>query len=149
MVRVKGARTRRIPDPLPVGGRVVSLEVPGDLTVGELEVWGEVAPFLEASGLLDRVDGVALRNLCLVVDAIRRARAELVAEGWYVKLPNGYKSAHPAVGVLRQFLAEFRQWSDRFGLDPSARAALVGAGVKAPVLDADDEDQAPAKLRAV
>lgn len=146
---MKGANTRRIPDPLEVGGRVVTIAAPADLERGEAEVWRELVPHLERSRLLDSVDEVALRNLCLVVDAIRQARAALIADGWYVSSPNGYRIANPAVGVLRQFLAEFRQWSDRFGLDPAARAALVGAGVKSPVEDDDDVEAVPQHLRAV
>lgn len=148
-VSLPGVKTRQIPDPIVHGGRPVGLVAPRDLEPGEADVWRMVVPHLEAGGLLDVVDEVALRNLCLCVDAIRQARAQLVDEGWYVKSPNGYKIAHPAVGIVRQFLAEFRQWSDRFGLDPSSRAALVGAGVKTPTRDVDDEDQVPAKLRAV
>lgn len=148
-LRMKGYRTRQIPDPLPIGGRVVTIAAPADLEPGEAEVWGELVPHLERSGLLDSVDEVALRNLCLVVDAIRQARAALISDGWYVESPNHYKIANPAVGVLRQFLAEFRQWSNAFGLDPAARASLVGAGVKSPVEDDDDVEAVPQHLHAV
>jgi P27 family predicted phage terminase small subunit len=146
---MRGKTTRVIPDPIAVGGRVVSIEAPADLEPDECSAWLDLVPHLERSGLLDRVDEVALRHMVLVVAAIRGARAQLVDEGWYVSSPNGYRIAHPAVGVLRQFLAEFRQWSNLFGLDPASRAALVGAGVKSPVDDEDDEQVAPTKLRAV
>ena len=148
-VRMKGLNTRQIPDPLAVGGRVETFDPPADLEPDEAAAWAELMPHLERSGLLDRVDEVALRHLVLAIAAIRGARAMLIAEGWYVESPNHYKIAHPAVGVLRQFLAEFRQWSNLFGLDPSSRAALVGLGVKAPVEDEDDAPMAPTKLQAV
>lgn len=145
--RTKAGQTRKIQDPIIVGGRPDGMAMPVDLTVGEGDVWCQIVPLLERSGLLDVVDVVSLRQLCVVVDGLEQARVRLIADGWYVESPNGYRIAHPAVGVLRQFLAEFRQWSDRFGLDPAARAGLVGAGVKPH--DVPDEDEAPARLRAV
>jgi phage terminase small subunit len=104
---------------------------------------------LEQGGLLDVVDEISLRMVCSIVDLWWRSHDELAENPTFQVAQSGWKQTSAAFGAMLSADKAFRQWSDRFGLDPAARAALIGAGVKSPGVDDDDVEAVPQQLRAV
>lgn len=84
----------------------------------------ELAPKLEAVGILTEVDGASfdlmLTHYCLASEAART----LKQEGSIIEDSKGYPAKHPAVQILRDHSAAFLRFAAEFGLTPSSRSRL-------------------------
>jgi P27 family predicted phage terminase small subunit len=101
-----------------------ALAAPDHLEPEAVQVWDELVPPLIDSGVVQDADRLAVEALVNAVAQMRAANAVLADEGMFVKSPNGYQIAHPAVAIANKAAAEFRAWASRFGLTPSDRVAL-------------------------
>jgi P27 family predicted phage terminase small subunit len=103
------------------------------------DIFNEIVRDLWPARILDRSDSllilVAALHLETALDAhemVKRLGTTYpVTRGAYNGQP-GYKTlqANPAVNIMRDSLAEFRQCCDLLGIGPSARARLANMGMK-------------------
>lgn len=123
---------REIPEPARVG-EVGAPRMPQGLPEAAKAVWRSLVPELEASGLLRRVDALALEMLCVAAARARQARRELERhvrrhKSVYTTGSMGQLVEHPALGTERAYAREIARWCERFGLDAAARSRLGLAG---------------------
>lgn len=102
--------------------------------------WREVAPLLNAEGLLTKLDSGALETYCRAHDEIAKCDAQLTNEAGesveYFTAESGYVGQHPAVNQRFKWLDVKRRYEAEFGMTASSRSGLVGnkpktGGVKA------------------
>lgn len=115
-----GKRPLNDQEPRPAAG---APEPPDFLTGIALSKWHDLAPQLEAMGLLTRVDGDALAAYCLAWQELAEATV-LLKDGRTVFGSEGSLKAHPAIAMQRSALQALRQFASLFGLSPSDRSRL-------------------------
>jgi P27 family predicted phage terminase small subunit len=103
------------------------------------DIFNEIVKDLWPAGILDRSDGLLILVAAIhpetALDAhemVKRLGTTYpVTRGAYNGQP-GYRTlqANPAVNIMRDSLAEFRQCCDLLGIGPSARARLANMGIK-------------------
>ncbi len=95
--------------------------------------WQQIGSKLLPLGLLTDSDIQSLEQLCMAYEEQTEAMATIKKDGRYQTSEKGHRSAHPAVGTLRDAKADIRRYLVEFGMTPSAR---VGLSVK-PKADAN------------
>lgn len=143
---------RKLPENVLVAGRELP-DPPEHMRPGAREVWADVVPMLADAGVLDKVDGLALEVLCEAVE-LRRLAADILQRGngtgLVIVQPSGRVAPDPHFTVWKDASTVVRQFAEQFGLSPSARARLGGAGVQAASPAAVDPDIGPSpRLRAL
>ena len=122
-----------------VTGRRIRPRCPAELRGRVREIFNEIVRELWPARILDRCDTtlvlVAAIHLSTALDAqemvLRLGTTYPVTRGAYNGSP-GYRvlEANPAVKIVRDSLAEYRQCCDLLGIGPAARARLANMGVK-------------------
>ena len=122
-----------------VTGRRIRPRCPAEIDGKVREIFNEIVRELWPARILDRSDTtlilVAAMHLATALDAqemvARLGTIYPVTRGAYNGNP-GYKvlEANPAVKIVRDSLAEYRQCCDLLGIGPAARARLANMGVK-------------------
>ena len=143
-------RKRPLPEPVLIGGRAAP-RMPSYLPQQAKTAWRQIVPRLHEVGMLDRVDGPALEALCVQVGIMRQATEEIAAlDGLVATGSQGQPVAHPLLSVLTSAQNAVRQWTERFGLDPSTRTRLGLSELHRRSLASELHDQlGDAVLRAV
>ncbi len=115
---------------------LAQLDPPASLgEVGQAK-WREVAPLLNAEGLLTKLDAGALETYCRAHDEIAKCDATIAEEGEEFQTAKGFVGQHPAVNRRFKWLDIKRRYEAEFGMTASSRNGLVGnkpktGGVKA------------------
>ncbi len=131
-----GKRALNKNEPLPKAGIPPCPDWLSDLA---RELWGELAPQLDALGILTIADGPALAGLCECYAEFRHARADVLKHGetyWSVSEDGSkMKRKNPSVEIASDSFKRWVRMLSEFGLTPSARSklSLSPAG--------DEEDQ--------
>lgn len=122
-----------------VSGRRIRPRCPVEIGGRVREIFNEIVRELWPARILDRSDTtlvvVAAIHLATALDAqemvVRLGTTYPVTRGAYNGSP-GYRvlEANPAVKIVRDSLAEYRQCCDLLGIGPAARARLANMGVK-------------------
>lgn len=89
-----------------------------------LAVWHEVAPKLEAMGVLTSADQEALSRYCHEWTVWQSARETIEGVGVIAYTDKGNAYQHPAVGVLHTSDKILRSLEGEFGMTPSSRSAI-------------------------
>lgn len=119
--------------------------------------WAEIAPQLEALGILTRIDGDALAAYCQVWSRWKKAELAIVQFGQVIKTPEkrtpeirdpkgkvisggelisgGYPVQSPYIGIANKALAHVRAFESEFGMTPSSRSRVKVAKGKIPPAD--------------
>jgi P27 family predicted phage terminase small subunit len=122
-----------------VSGPRVRPKCPPELTGPARKIFARLVRELWPARILDQADAslvaTAAMHLAIAYDAQERI-AQLgstypVTRGAYNGSP-GFRvlEANPAVAIMRNSLAEYRQCCDALGIGPAARARLANMGVK-------------------
>jgi P27 family predicted phage terminase small subunit len=107
------------------------LSCPDWLPARGRQLWDELAPELEARGVLTLWDADAFAGVCWWWATFRDAQERIDADGVLVKGYRGSRVKHPAHQVARDAWAMFLQAAARFGLTPSDRSQLDVGGKQA------------------
>ena len=113
--------------PLPVGEPTPDPRIPSCpawLPAEARRGWRYTAPMLHRSGLLTSIDGLTLAGLCIAVWQLRKALVVIEEKGQTFTTPSGYRQQRPEVAIMNRSLDHIKQFGDRFGLSPSARARI-------------------------
>lgn len=94
--------------------------------------WKRVGPELIEKGLLSEGDLAAFTAYCANVSRAVAAEKVLKREGLTFETAQGFLMPRPEVAIARQCWHQVRQFSQEFGLTPSARARVRGAAPPAP-----------------
>lgn len=86
--------------------------------------WREVAPVIEARGLLEDLDLDALSLYCDSWQQLSEADATIVSEGEFFTTDKGYVGIHPAVLKRRKAIDVIRKLGEQLGLTPRSRRGL-------------------------
>lgn len=105
---------------------------PDWLTGYARQMWDELAPMLEDSGVASPADVPALAALCYAWDGFRCAVDVLAAEGQFTQGSMGQLVRHPAATAAEKSLEQFHKFAAKFGLTPSDRARLSVSPDAAP-----------------
>jgi P27 family predicted phage terminase small subunit len=103
---------------------------PAWLTGEAKKKWIEVVPELERLGLLTIVDGAALAGFCQSWKDFVECTRFLKKEGRTFTTDNGYVVQRPEVAIAQRALQAVKAFGAEFGLTPSGRVRLNGAGGK-------------------
>ena len=103
---------------------------PAWLTGEAKKKWEEVVPELERLGLLTIVDGAALAGFCQSWKDFVECARFIKKNGRTFKTDNGYVVQRPEVAIAQKALQAVKAFGAEFGLTPSARVRLNGAGDK-------------------
>jgi len=118
---------RPLPEPMLVSGRPdpqdAMLECPADLPAAGKEAWETIVPQLAEVGLLDRVDRMMLKAMCLTWARAMQAGKVINAQGHLVRGVAGLKE-HPSLKTERDSLRLFSSFAEQFALTPVARTRL-------------------------
>src|SRR5215469_3421102 len=87
------------------------------------EHWNEVAPELEALGVLARIDGPMLAAYCEAFAQWRKAQ-DMLKLGHVLKTATGYPVLSPYFVVAERSLKTMRAIATEFGMTPSSRSRL-------------------------
>lgn len=87
-------------------------------------LWRELAPSMEAVGVLTVLDLGALSQYCHAWDQFYFALGEIERDGYTCVGAEGGRYQHPAVSIKKQAIDQIARWSQRFGLDPASRVGL-------------------------
>lgn len=133
---------RKLPDNVIVGRRGAPTPRRG-MSAKTRKVWDELVAVIEPS-VLDQADAVALEALAGWVVAMRDAQRVVHSAGknggLTITQPSGRQARSPMVDVLDTATKNVRQLAEQFGLTPSARARLGGAGFVGPSAASVDPD---------
>lgn len=117
----KQALNRNEPEP-----RDVEPEMPeflGEVAVAE---WNRVVPLLRDMGLLKETDGPTLAAYCQAYQTWRETAEDIRENGLTMTHQiTGVPHANPAVAMMQRALNQIRQFSQEFGMTPSARSRMV------------------------
>jgi P27 family predicted phage terminase small subunit len=102
--------------------------MPDWLPAAACEEWRRVVPQLLAQKLLTRLDKAALAGYCVAVARVQECQERVAKEGSFYR-QNGSKTRNPALVELRNWMTVLRQYSELFGLSPTARTRLKIAAV--------------------
>lgn len=99
-----------------------------ELPKGGVEVFHTVADFLEENGMLEKVDAISLsmfaKQLCLYIEI---ANAVHTLDDVVQTFDNNSSNVSGAYTALNKAQDQVQKLSDKFGLNPSARARMIGA----------------------
>jgi P27 family predicted phage terminase small subunit len=115
----KRAMNRHEPRPSPVAP-----PMPRNLPALAQKFWKDIAPRLEALGILTEVDGPAFTAMAIHYAKMIEATVAMKKDGQTKKDYNGNPVKNPMDQVLRENSTQFRQWCSEFGLTPASRAKL-------------------------
>lgn len=123
---------RPLPDVVLVKGRpneMVGLlpegfEHPKSLDAVAIEAWDEIVPALYQANILDKIDRLALENICLTWSRLTQIRQVIARQGIAALGSTGQLVAHPLLSEERAYLKEFTRLSEQYALTPVARARL-------------------------
>lgn len=97
--------------------------------------WRRVVPDLVARRILTADNLSLLESYCLAIGMVRLATDTIATEGCTIVNGKGGIQRHPAVGTLKEFMAESRRLAAELGLTPTSRNKIgVTAGE-----ESDDE----------
>ena len=117
-------------NPPVLGGEPVPLEL---LSKDAAEVWQELVPALIESGIVCRLDSLALTLLCDLITQYRFARRTQKETGW--------TAAGARAGAAANMLAKIiNDMGKQFFMDPKARQNLLMPTTKPGYFVADDDD---------
>ena len=116
---VRESRVNRY-EPIPPDEKVTR---PGGMSAGAIAVWNELAPALQAIGLLTVLDVNHFRVYCEAVNSWREAVAALNRDGVLIPGDRG-QVKHPACQIVRDQASIMLSYGARFGLSPSDRSNL-------------------------
>jgi P27 family predicted phage terminase small subunit len=138
---------RALPEPLRIGGPAM-IEAPADLPSEGRALWEEIVPRLYQAGLLDAVDGAALKIMCEQWAIAERALKVVREEGYFTPGSTGQLTEHPALAIVSKAHASFRQYAEQFAMTPAARARIAAALNGTPAGDELEDiiDQEPEPL---
>jgi P27 family predicted phage terminase small subunit len=123
-------------EPQTIDGSVVELRVPrppAGLSAAAKKHWRRLAPMLLKNGLLRATDQDSLATLCRL-EAEDEALAKLATAKNRYYTVNGIVRRHPAVADRQKLTKDLRDYRDRFGLSPQARARVPIGGAQQPNL---------------
>jgi P27 family predicted phage terminase small subunit len=139
---------RPLPEPVLGLGKVLVFDPPDDLRPAERAVWAAIVPEFAALGWVDRIDRLALTQLCIAAATADELRAEIKRNGVMLSTydEDGNERGvmlNPAVNALGRQQQTVRQYLEQFGGTPSARARLgltvaKGADIAARLAHLDD-----------
>lgn len=86
--------------------------------------WDEIAPALEALGLLTDLDAAAFRMMLQHYQFALEAASEVREEGLTRQDENGVQRKHPMLQIFRDNSTAFRAYAEQFGMTPSSRSRL-------------------------
>jgi len=114
-----------LPEPLLIAGRPNADELapPEGMPADAVEAWNAVVPTLAETGLLDRVDRLALHAMCIQWARAMQAGKVIARQGHLVRGMGGLKE-HPSLRTERQSFEMFRKFAEEYALTPSARTRL-------------------------
>ncbi len=145
-------KLKKDPAPLPstgepqtIEGSVVELRVPpppAGLNADARRHWTRLAPMLLKRGLLRDTDLDSLATLCRL-EAEDAALAKIIASKKRYYEHNGVVRRHPAVADRQKITKDLRDYRDRFGLSPQARARVPMGTLDQPTLPGVDKPQPP------
>ena len=133
---------RKLPANEPQPRKVTSLRPPswmkGDLA---RKKWRELAPDLQANGLLTELDVTALALLCQAHEHYEQSRAIVAAEGFFTEGATGTLVKHPAVRVMDGAWDHLVLLMKEFGMTPAARTRISVQPVAATESEWDELDR--------
>ena len=124
-VRRREGDSRKLPEPVLVGGRPIDApEPPEDLPDEARDAWGEVVPRLQEVGILDTVDRLALEAMCMQWARAKEAGRTIAREGVTALGSQGQIVEHPALASERSAHLTFLKFAEHYALTPIARTRL-------------------------
>lgn len=107
------------------------IKPPSWLTTVARNIWKELAPDLEAQGVLTPWDRHLFARFCALEAINRKAYVDVQERGNLVPGDKGRQVKNPSLQILRDTQAQLTTLGGRFGLTPSDRAQLkIGDGRK-------------------
>lgn len=112
-------------------GRPVDLlnaQAPPYFDDAQRDAWADLAAIVHPK-VTQVSDLIGVEMMSVSLAEFRMATAQLALPegkggGMFVKSPNGYRVAHPAIAVRSKAASEYRAWASKFGLTPADRVAL-------------------------
>lgn len=127
---VKGTATTEDLEEEPIP-ETAEIKPPAWLTTAARNVWKELAPDLEAQGVLTPWDRHLFARVCALEAINRKAFEDVQKRGNLVKGDKGRMVKNPSLQILRDTQTLLTTLAGRFGLTPSDRAQLkIGDGQK-------------------
>jgi P27 family predicted phage terminase small subunit len=125
-------------------------DMPHGLDERAKTAWRQVVRDLDASGVIDRSDGIVIELLATAIARFREARDVIRREGFLHENSQG-RVTHPAVGVMERAEKQILQLVDRLPMSPWGRARLNLLMTSDGGADADLEHRIgpPGRLRVV
>jgi P27 family predicted phage terminase small subunit len=109
----------------PVRGSVGAPSTPSHLQKRARALWKFFVAELEARpGGMDKVDAVALADLCVCCERIDEAEADIAERGILVESRDRGMVKNPALQIARTYRQSAQRYFDMFGFAPSARGRL-------------------------
>lgn len=110
-------------------------EMPDHLRPDAVDAWNQICERLGPTGILTKVDGLALEMLVEAYADLLTARKAIADFGSeYYTTTNAEGSvmhrAHPAVAIVQDADRRVRSWASEFGMTPSARSKVKVDGNK-------------------
>lgn len=90
--------------------------------------WNRMGRRLLNAGLLTELDGSALLGYCLAYGRLLDAEEKLREYGSVVKAPGGRLGHSPYLAIANKALEQMRAFLVEFGMTPSSRSRVQGAG---------------------
>jgi hypothetical protein len=117
---------RKLPEPVLVEGRPQpgSLEPPKGLAPEAREAWERIVPTLEAVGILDGVDAMALEAMVTQWARAKQAGRVIDEFGHAALGSTGQLVEHPALATERSAMSLFLKFAEHYALTPVARTRL-------------------------
>jgi P27 family predicted phage terminase small subunit len=101
---------------------------PDHLSNYAMEEWKRIAPQLEKLGLISRIDRTALAAYCQTYGRWVDAEEKLLNTGLIMKTKDGNIIQNVLLGIANRALLLMHRYMVEFGMTPSSRARLGGAG---------------------
>ena len=119
---VHGSRDRHKnkSEPMPTG----KAKAPSWISAKAEEVWNQLAPEMEAIGLLTSMDTQAFAVYCQSYAELIEAEAELLKGGKTQTTKEGFVRKSPWLGVRDEAHKRMQQIGGQFGLSPASRTRI-------------------------
>jgi P27 family predicted phage terminase small subunit len=114
---------RPLPAPVVIGGKR-GLEPPKGMPSEAKKAWESIVPTLEAVGVIDTVDAMALEAMCVQWARHKEAGRVITAQGHMARGSQGQPVEHPALASERNAAAMFLRFAEQYALTPVARTRL-------------------------
>jgi P27 family predicted phage terminase small subunit len=95
---------------------------PKYLSAAARREWRRIGPLLKANGLISHADREMFARWCQTVAKIAEYEQQLAKEPVTLVAQSGYKMPHPLHALIASLSKQLVGLSDRFGLNPRARA---------------------------